>query len=232
MTATRLSPLYDALHGAKEHPRAEWGEVSGMPVPCCLDEPSREADLAKHLALADASFLSRIVVKGSQATLFLQSQNIPIPASILKIAPLEQGGLIARTGGSEFFLEDGVIGNIVASLEKSLGSNGQPGVYPVLRQDAALILSGARAGELFRHVSSYDFLNEPHHDLVFTQVAGLSCSVLRQTINGVPAFRLWTDGTYGLYIWHTLLAIAQELGGGAVGTAVFFPELNSRPRTP
>ena len=199
-----------------------------MTVPLHLDDSAKELELAKTLALADASFLPRVVIKGPQAAAFLQSRNIPIPESIMKVAPLENGGLIIRTGSSEFFLEEGVGGNIVASVEQALGSSCPPGVYPVLRQDTSLVLSGSRAGELFRHVSSYDFVNEPHHDLVFTPIAGVSCSVLRQTINGFPAFRLWTDGTYGTYIWHTLLEVAQELGGGAVGMAVFFPGLSER----
>jgi sarcosine oxidase subunit gamma len=191
-----------------------------MAVPLQLDGPAKESDIAKVVAIADASFLPRLVIKGLQAASFLEAHGVTIPGDLLTVAPLESGGLIARTGGSEFFLEDGINGSVVDRIETAIGA-GAKGVYRVLRQDAALILSGARAGELFRHVCSYDFIGEPHSHLVFTQVAGLSCSVLRQELNGMPVFRLWTDGTYGIYIWRTLL----ELGGGAVGTAVFFPAL-------
>jgi len=237
MNSPVQSPLHEALQ--KENPRAKWGEACGMSVPLCLADPPNETEIAKNLAIADASFFPRIVIKGPQAAAFLQGQNIPIPEGILKVAPLKNGGLIARTGGSEFFLEGGPVGwdsspvpvldgTGVPSYESIVG----PGVYPVLRQDASLIISGSRAGELFRHVSSYDFITDPHPDLVFTPVAGVSCSVLRTELNGIPVFRLWTDGTYGLYIWHTLLEVAKELGGGAVGTAVFFPGLQSSPLTP
>ena len=222
-----LSPLHTSLH--KEHPRAKWVDVRNMPILVRLDDPSKEHDHAKTLALADASFLPRIVLKGPGSATYLQSCGIAVPDSILKVAALENGGLIARTGGSEFFLEDGPEGKVTDGI--GIPSYG-PGVYPVLRQDASLIISGSRAGELFRHVSSYDFLTDPHHDLVFTPIAGVSCSVLRTELNGIPVFRLWTDGTFGLYIWHTLLEVATELGGGAVGTAVFFPGLQSSPLTP
>ncbi|MFN0017430.1 MAG: hypothetical protein ACKVP0_04165 [Pirellulaceae bacterium] len=206
-----------------------------MSVPLYLTDPTKETELAKTLAIADASFLPRIVLKGPQAAEYLRSLGISIPESILKVAPLKNGDLIARTGLSEFFLESGPVGwdsspvlptdgTGVPSYESIVG----PGVYPVLRQDASLIISGSRAGELFRHVSSYDFLTDPHHDLVFTPIAGVSCSVLRTELNHIPVFRLWTDGTYGLYIWHTLLEVATELGGGAAGTAVFFPGLSQR----
>lgn len=228
MTFDRLSPLHDALAGAHEYPRASWGAVQGMPVPRYLDDPAQDVDVAQVLGLADASFLSRVVVKGPRSADYLQSLDIPIPDRILKTAPLDNDGLIIRTGGSEFFLEDGIRGDRVRSLQQALEDHPQTGVYTVLRQDAALILSGARSGELLRHVASYDFITDPHQDLVFTSMAGVSCSVLRQLLNGVSTFRLWTDGTYGVYTWHALLEIARKLGGRAVGTAVFFPELSER----
>ena len=231
MTIPTQSPLQEALE--KEHPRATWGEAHGMPVPLHLDDATKEPELAQTLALADASFLPRIVIKGPQAAAFLQNLGIPIPESILKVAPLEGGGLIARTGGSEFFLESGTVGWASQAVRDGLGSPSyKDGVYPVLRQDASLVISGSRAGDLFRHVSSYDFIGEVHDDLVFTPISGVSCSILRTKLNGLPAFRLWTDGTYGLYIWHTLLEVAKELGGGAVGTAVFYPGLSSEANQP
>jgi sarcosine oxidase, subunit gamma len=231
MNSPIQSPLHEALQ--KEHPRATWGEEQGMSVPLHLDSAAKETELAKTLALADASFLPRIVVKGPGAAAFLQSHGIAIPESILKVVPLENGGLIARTGGSEFFLESGPVGRpfwaVLGGLKSHDGPEGPSyNYYPVLRQDASLIISGSRAGELFRHVSSYDFITDPHNELVFTPIAGVSCSVLRTELNGIPVFRLWTDGTYGTYIWHTLLEVAKELGGGAVGTAVFLPGLSQR----
>jgi sarcosine oxidase subunit gamma len=193
-----------------------------------LDDPAQEAEFAKTLAVADGSFLPRVVVKGPQAAAFLRSHDIPIPDAVLKTGSLANSGLIIRTGGSEFLLEDGFGGGVVASLEQSFGRHPVPGVYFVLRQDAAIILSGEKCGSLLRQVSSYDFTAAPHHELIFTPIAGVSCSVLRQTINGLHTFRLLTDGTYGIYIWHVVLDIARELGGGAVGTGLFFPGISER----
>jgi sarcosine oxidase subunit gamma len=186
-----------------------------------------ETQLADTLALADVSFLPRIVIKGPGAASYLQTLGIPIPEVTLQVAALEKAGLIARTGGSEFFLESGFVGWPSQAAADGLGSPSyKEGVYPVLRQDASLVISGPRVGEMFRHVSSYDFIGEVHGDLVFTPIAGVSCSILRTALNGRTVFRLWTDGTYGHYIWHTLLEVAKELGGGAVGAAVFYPELS------
>ena len=228
MTFLLQSPLHEALHEA--YPRAQWGLAGGLPVPLRLDDVGKEAQLADTLAIADASFLPRIVVKGPSAASYLQNLGVPIPEKILQVDSLERGGLIARTGGSEFFLESGFVGWPSQAVRDSLDGLGSPsynpGVYPVLRQDASLVISGPRVGEMFRHVSSYDFIGEVHGDLVFTPIAGVSCSILRTALNGRTVFRLWTDGTYGHYIWHTLLEVAKELGGGAVGAAVFYPELS------
>ena len=224
MTATRLSPLHDALHEERSSKRGQWADIARMPVPQHLGERAKEAETARVLGLADASFLPRMVIKGPQVVAFLAEQGVAIPDELLSVAELNSGGLIARTGGSEFFLEDGVGGNVVDRIQSALGP-GRSGVYRVLRQDAALVISGTKSGELFRHVCSYDFVSEVHGNLVYTQVAGVSCSIVRTELNGLPVFRLWTDGTYGIYIWRTLLEIAAEQGGGAVGTAVFYPAL-------
>jgi sarcosine oxidase subunit gamma len=58
-----------------------------------------------------------------------------------------------------------------------------------------------------------------------TQVAGISATVLRQTLNGEAIYRLWCDGTYGPYMWDTVLEIAEELGGGAVGLSAHFKDV-------
>jgi sarcosine oxidase subunit gamma len=50
-----------------------------------------------------------------------------------------------------------------------------------------------------------------------TQMAGVSCAVLPRQLGAVRAWQLWADGTYGPYLWETLLQIVRELGGDAVG---------------
>jgi sarcosine oxidase subunit gamma len=258
MNSRLVSPLQPALLEGDPLPHAQFAEVRGMSLPLQLAEPAEEQDFLRSVALADASFLPRVVVKGPNAATFLESQGVTIPTEVRVVGPLEGGGLIARTGSSEFFLEDGPTSNVVERIETALqaghdkgsgvfGGNSfdstaeshpakdsrpphapmidRRGVYRVLRQDASLVIAGLRAGELLRHVCGYDFITDPHDKLVFTQVAGVSCSLLRRELNGIPCLRLWTDGTYGLYIWRTLLEVAAELGGGAVGTALFFPEI-------
>jgi glycine cleavage system aminomethyltransferase T len=225
MTIARLvSPLHAALLDGEALQHAQVRDLRGMAVPLQLGEAAHQQALLQSVALADVSFLPGVLVKGPLAAEFLQASGVQLPPDVLAVGALESGGLIARTGGSEFFLEDGPSSNVVEQIEAALQANPR-GAYRVLRQDASLVIGGPRGGELLRHVCGYDFITEPHDKLVFTSVAGVSCSMLRRTLNGIPVLRLWTDGTYGIYIWRTLLEIAVELGGGAVGTALFYPEI-------
>jgi sarcosine oxidase subunit gamma len=61
--------------------------------------------------------------------------------------------------------------------------------------------------------------------MVMTRVAGVSTWVLPRILNGITVYQLWSDGTYGHYLWETLLELTRELGGDAVGWSVFFPDV-------
>ncbi len=98
-----------------------------------------------------------------------------------------------------------------------------PGVYPVLRQDAALIVGGSRLDELLRQTCNVNFrpLDPASRPVVLTSMVGVGVTVIPEVRNGLPAARIWCDGTYGHYLWETLLGIAVELGGGAVAPHSF-----------
>lgn len=217
--STRLSPIHDELQ--RHDPR--WSALADMPVALDFGDPAAEQALARSLALCDVSALPRMMVKGPNAEQFLRDRQIAIPGEIFGVLPLGSNGLIARTGDSEFFLEDDVSGRVVPRLVLEVDA-ARPGLFPVLRQDASILLSGTRGVEVFLQTCGYDF-REPGPNLVMTRVAGVSASVLSRTIQGVGTFQLWVDGTYGPYLWETLMEIVQELGGGAAGLLAFFPDL-------
>jgi sarcosine oxidase subunit gamma len=164
-----------------------------------------------------------MTLKGPGAAALLRERGISVPDAIFQVEAVPGGGIVARTGGAEFFLEDGWRGNAVSGLWQALTAP-RPGVYRVLRQDASMLLAGTKATELLAQTCSYDF-RQPGPHLVMTRVAGVSCSILPRSIEGRIAFQLWVDGTYGAYLWHVLLKIAEELGGGMVGVRCFFPLL-------
>lgn len=217
--APRFSPLQDEL----EPLRPTWGQLNGMAVPLDFGDRAGEAAAAGVLGLADSSALGKLVLKGPGAEGLLQRQQIPIPGEIFQVANLAGGGLVARTGGAEFFLEDGCRGTLVSRLDSMLDSGGS-GAFRVVRQDASILLSGSRANEVFLQTCGHDFRN-PGDSMVMTRVAGVSCSILHRAIGGVGTFQLWMDGSFGGYLWETLLEIASELGGRPAGLVCFYPEL-------
>jgi glycine cleavage system aminomethyltransferase T len=207
----------------------------------------QEQGLARRLGLCDVSALHRTVIKGPGAASFLEARGFAqaLPEEILGVLTLKSGGLIARTGRSEFLLEDapgeGGRQHIVAQVTESLSSSPQPGVYTALRQDASFLLSGDRAPTVLLQTCGFDFRQpgvglSPGPDqataMVMTRVAGVSTWVVHRAIDGNAVFQLWTDGTYGYYLWETLLKVMRDSEGDAVGLSVFFPELESELSEP
>ena len=219
-TLERLSPVHEALEGLKPH----WDRLGGMPVALHFGDAQAEANHAGTVSLCDASALARLTVKGPGAEAFLIEQGLNPPTDIYAHAPLEHGGLLARTGGAEFFLEDGPRGATVAALSEKLALP-RSGVCRVLRQDASFLLGGSEVLQVLAETCGVDFRASGSH-LVFSRVAGVSCSILKRSFQGADAFQLWLDGTYGPYLWHTLLEIVVEGRGGPVGLSRFFPELS------
>jgi sarcosine oxidase subunit gamma len=196
-----------------------------------------EGALARTLGLCDYSALYRVGIKGEGATSFLEERGVAnaLPPDVLQVRPLKTGGLVARTGRTEYFLEDAPGDSarppVVPDLTKSLSYAPPPGVYLALREDASFLLCGARARAVLRQTCSYDF-QRPASDrsgdgdqtslLIMTRVAGVSAWILDRMVSGHATYQLWVDATYAPYVWETLLHVARELGGDALGLSVFF----------
>ncbi|MBK9021261.1 MAG: hypothetical protein IPL72_15245 [Sulfuritalea sp.] len=101
------------------------------------------------IAFDNVSRTPRAGVKGPGAAEWLAGLGLPVPDAPNQWLPLE-GGLIARLGMTEFLVE----GPASAKLGAPFGH----GVYPVLRQDTALVLRGARLNDLLLETCSVNFL--------------------------------------------------------------------------
>jgi len=226
----RRSPLHHVLVEAS--PRHS--ELHGMPA--VTELPADEASLP--VMLADASCLPRMGVKGPRAEAWLRGedmvigQGMNVPGGVNTWTRTADGVLIARLGRSEFFLEDALGGTVVERCRAILAPG--PGLYPVLRQDAALVLAGPRLNDLLVQVCSVDFKSQRTHDPVVTMTSMIGVSVLAlwDHAAAVPMLRIWCDGTFGPYLWETLLGIAREEGGGAVGLRKLFPDVPLFPNVP
>jgi sarcosine oxidase subunit gamma len=172
------------------------------------------------VALQDLSHLPKCGLKGPDAMQWLRDHGIEPPAAANRWLPLASGGVIARLGRSEFFIEDGAGGSDVSNIRTALG-NGTSGVYPVIRQDAGIVLTGSRVNELLLQTCNVNFgaLQTGAREAVMTQMIGVSVLAIRVTDEPLPRYRIWCDPTFAPYFWETLAEIAVELGGGVMAAA-------------
>lgn len=211
-TPHRLSPIHDALQSLN----GTWREINGMPA--LLTLPNDHSSLTA-VGIADLSFLTRFGVKGAGAAEWLANQELPIPNHPNTWHPLPEGGIIARLGLTEFLIEDSVNSTVASRLAANCQSPPAK-VYPALRQDLALALIGKQVDQLLRQTCSFNFraLSLNNHPVILTSMTGVAVIVIPGQRDGLPYYRIWCDGTFGNYVWQTLVEIAVELGGGAIGS--------------
>lgn len=202
---------------AQSRASAKWEVINGMDTAVEFASAEVEGARKQLLGVADVSCLVRYGVKGPNAMQWLVERGVAIPTSPNAWTMNEQKTLVLRLGGSEFLIEDqlgGFVCNKLTSETTRVAS-----VYQVPRADAAFVVSGSETLSLFSELCSLDLREKSLNDnqLIMTQIAGISATVINQTVNGESVYRIWCDGTYGAYMWEILMEIAVELGGGAVG---------------
>ncbi|HWB12110.1 MAG TPA: 2Fe-2S iron-sulfur cluster-binding protein [Pirellulales bacterium] len=205
------SPLHERF--AKLPP--ECIGLGGTPRTVAIADPSVES-AAGAIQLCDVSTSPRMTLKGPAAGEFLSKNGLALPEQIYDHLPLDGGGLIVRTGRSEFLIEDSWTQGPDAQRERGVVDRlrqailtPSPGVLSVWRQDVSLLICGSETESLLAEVCSFNF-REAGERFVMTQLAGVSCSILRRQFRGLPAYQLWADGTYGPYLWETLLDVSSD----------------------
>jgi len=221
MMPARSSPL----HAAHLASTAAWCQLHGMPTPLRL-----KAGGVPDPALADVSALMRCGLKGPGAAEWLAARGMPVPERANSWSPTPRGGLVARLGRGEFLVESAWNDTQAAEVSQAL-REAAPGVYPVLRQDCALLLRGARMRELWLQTCNVNIFGIPaqNREVTLTSMVGVSVTILEQPLGNDACHRIWCDGTFGAYLWETLLEVAGDLGGGAVGFADVFPDAATLP---
>jgi sarcosine oxidase subunit gamma len=173
---------------------------------CAQDTGPAAADLT----LTDRSLLTaRWGCKGPAAPQWLTEHGLPVPPEYNRYRALATGGLVARLGVTEFLIEadSATLGLL---QDAALPAGRVHGLYPVLRQDAALQLEGPALHTLLRQVCSVDLqARENPPDAVFlTTMVGVGVTLLWRG----DALLLWADGTMGSYLWDTLVQVARDCG--------------------
>jgi len=217
------APRSSALHTSLKARGARFDTLLDMPA--AVQVADTDAQRAAALGIADVSCLRRIGLKGPRAGEWLSQRGVAVPADPNSWVPVE-GGLVARLARTEFLVEDGPGASTVTRIAGELES-GLEGVYPVWRQDCALLLAGERVMDLLRETCNVDFASSAHagEAVTLTQMVGVSVTVLRQQVGSRACHRVWCDYSAGVYLWETLTGIAEEMGGGAVGIAAVWPAL-------
>lgn len=222
VNSTRRSPIHDDLDARG----AEWRLVGGVPFAIRLADEPAEREAAQSLAICDLSGLQKLGVKGRDAENWLLSEGVLTPAAIFESCPLSNGGVTVRFGTDEFFLEDGVGSQSVAALGERLDAHSDQ-VFRVEHQEATFLLVGSRTLEVLAQTCGINFHEVTSGQVVFTRVAGVSCAVLSEFVDDIPAYRLWVDSSYAQYLWKVLVEICERLNGSVVGVGQYFPELLS-----
>jgi sarcosine oxidase subunit gamma len=168
--------------------------------------------------IADASSLVRMGLKGPRAADWLMEAKISVPAqsnSWQPTSPTNSWDVIARLGSTEFFLEEDASSPRIGALIDELG-NGARHVYPVLREDRALVLGGHEVERrVLAQVCNVDFagLDLAAHSAVLTLMIGVAVLVVPQAHETGRRYRIWCDPSFGQYLWSTLEQIVGEAGG-------------------
>jgi hypothetical protein len=223
ISAQRRSLVHHLLQGRC----TRWGTLANAPIALRCGDENEEAAASRVLALCDASALPKLGVKGPGAEQWLRGQGAQVPAGIYDTCPLVDGGLIARSGSTDFFLEGGTRAGEFSRLSAALATP-SPGVYRVVREDATFLLAGDRSTQILAHLCSLDFQTAQPRRLILTRAYGINCGILPDSADDLPCYRFWVGPTFAVSFWELLTEIIEELGGRVVGAACFYPELTER----
>ena len=163
-----------------------------------------------NVSITDVSNLARYGLKGAQAATWLTKHGVKIPEAA-NTWVLHEKTLVMRLGSTEFLIEDQEGGEICKKLLAD--TLRVANVYKVPRADAAYLLAGSAVPNLLSELCALDLRESAllDNDVVMTQVASISATILRQTLNNESVYRLWCDGTYGVYLQHVLDELAVQL---------------------
>ena len=154
-------------------------------------------------------------MKGPRAAALLEQLELTVPATPNSWSPLRAGdrddswNVIGRLGSTEFFIEEGGDASGIAGAREA-DREGAPGAYPVLREDFAVVLGGARAADVLAQVCNVNFAALPARAVVMTLMIGVSVLVMPQMTGDGMAYRIWCDPSFGSYLKSELEKMVNQ----------------------
>lgn len=178
--------------------------------------------MSAALLLSNASARTRVGCKGPTAESWLAQFGVTVPRGANRCSIDSRGLLAARLATSEFLFEaiDAEAAAALAPAKRVLELADVPsGVYPVLRQDFVIEISGTRAHDLFAQTCAVDLVPVERDSsatagpVILTSMIGVSVVITCRPDSNGPRFTVWSDPSYSHYFWNQLAAIGTELGG-------------------
>jgi sarcosine oxidase, subunit gamma len=162
----------------------------------------------------------RFGLKGPRAEEWLAERGVVVPtapntwAVSGETTVLDDALLAARLGTGEFFLEDCVGGITLSGIEPAPETH-PPGVYPVLREDAAFLLFGEGSHDVLAQVCNVNFadLQLDSRPVIMTLMIGVAVLVVPQNAGAERRYRIWCDPTFAPYLGESLGTVVSECGG-------------------
>ena len=184
--------------------------------------PTLPAAPAAALKLRDRSWRRRFGCKGPAAETWLSGLGLSVPRGANSARIDAAGVLVARLATSEFLVEaiGGGATAIVAARAALAAPERPAGVYPVVRQDLVVELSGPATRPLLRQICSVDFepllkaATGPEMPVVLTSMVGVGVVAWPGSGPAGPCVTLWSDPSFADYFWSTLLEVGAGLDGG------------------
>ncbi|MBU6257138.1 MAG: hypothetical protein KGL18_08875 [Burkholderiales bacterium] len=213
-------PRTGPLRGLQDAEGLTWSDDDGMAqVARYADDESQRL---AAVAVGEIGARRRHGIKGAGTAAWLHERGVPTPPRANQWLRTAEGDWVLRLGDNEYLVEAAPGSELVPMLAAAAPA---ARVHPVPRFDAALVLCGPRVHELLRQTCSYDFaaLAVTERLVVLTSMVGVGVTLLRDDAGAIPLYRLWCDGSWGEYLWTTLVEVAQSLGGGAVGSQTLSP---------
>lgn len=184
--------------------------------------PSERSSRSSSLAIDDRSSRARLGCKGPGAEAWLASFGLPPPAGPNRWHAVD-GVQVMRLGLGEFLLAaaddapnaanagrtSGAA--TIARLAAALSAARPPGVYPVVREDVVVALTGAALPALLRQVCNVDFTPVQRDStreagpVILTSMIGVGVTAL---VDAASTLTLWLDPSYADYFLHTLHEVA------------------------
>ena len=216
----RLSPLHEQhkILGARFDLRDGWL------IPEIYTAVEEEATvLQESVGLIDISAWGKLDLKGTQAGTVVSMHFGNTPAKPGDVIEIESNHiLVAELTSDEFLvlLPPGAEKEIRTALETEIAS--QDTFVSLIDQTSGLAgfsISGSASAGVMKKLCALSFSSKefPNMHVAQSSFAKVRATIIRHDQSNLPTFKLFSDRSYGEYLWDAILDAGREFGIQPVG---------------